>query len=833
MNKRISIRILQLAVIAAGLCLSLHVLLMRGFRSDQALEISLRLAELRTRIEKEVTGNLLRVQGAANFISINPALTQQEFNRYAREALHGTDLLRNLAAAPDLVITYVYPLKGNEAALGLDYRTIPTQWEQAQQAMRTSEMVVAGPLPLVQGGTGLVGRAPVIIRGFTKDRFWGLVSAVIDIGRLYETVGLTAVTDLRIAIRGVDGKGDHGMVFYGDAALFAPGSNAVFMTVTFPSGTWQMAALPAEGAPVPDSLPLMYAVVLALFFATTTVSYTSLRRSHELDLTRQRLTEAQHVAHLGNWDLDLTRDTVWLSDETYAIFGLDKATFTPTLENIFAVCHEDDRENVEREFAASLKTGKQYAMTHRIVRSDGQVRFVYAQGRAELAPDGHPVRSMGTIYDITELKEAEAALRAKEQTLRAMSDASLDGIIMSDARGIVLFWNAAAVRLFGYTEEEALGRDMHRMITLPDDAQKAHAGLPHFGRTGEGPVINATYELRGVRKDQTSIPIELSVSAFEMDGEWYAVGILRDIAKRVAARNKLSSYAKRIALASEAGGVGVWEWDTVTDELTWDKRMRDLYAVLPGEFSGMYRAWTSRVHPEDLDEAESSLQALGREGGDWNKRFRILLPGGGIRYIQAAARAHKDATGRVISIVGINQDVTEQQLARQELKRLATEDGLTGLFNRRYFMELGTREFESSKRYGDPLSVIMFDADKFKTVNDTYGHDVGDTVLKTIAKSALGNLRDVDVLGRIGGEEFAVVLPHTSADMAVMVAERFRQDIAATRIPAHNGITITITLSFGVCQMFPEAHSLDDLLKKADEALYQAKQNGRNRVERA
>jgi diguanylate cyclase (GGDEF)-like protein len=148
-------------------------------------------------------------------------------------------------------------------------------------------------------------------------------------------------------------------------------------------------------------------------------------------------------------------------------------------------------------------------------------------------------------------------------------------------------------------------------------------------------------------------------------------------------------------------------------------------------------------------------------------------------------------------------------------------------------MELGTRAIDHARRYDEPISVIMFDADRFKAVNDTYGHDVGDTVLRGIAAAAARTLRDVDVLGRIGGEEFAAVLPQANAGQAMNVAERLRAEIAAQRIDIGTDAPISVTVSIGVCAGDPASAGLDDMLKAADQALYTAKQNGRNRVESA
>ncbi|GKT30174.1 diguanylate cyclase with PAS/PAC sensor, partial [Aduncisulcus paluster] len=138
----------------------------------------------------------------------------EKFARYAKVVLSGENLLKNLAAAPDFVMRFVSPLEGNLAIVGMDYRKLPNQWGQAKKAQETGDMVIAGPLKLVQGGYGLIGRAPVFVESEKGKKFWGIISAVIDVDKLFKVVDISD-NGLDIAIRGVDGLGEEGKVFLG------------------------------------------------------------------------------------------------------------------------------------------------------------------------------------------------------------------------------------------------------------------------------------------------------------------------------------------------------------------------------------------------------------------------------------------------------------------------------------------------------------------------------------------------------------------------------------------------------------------------------------------
>ncbi|MCM2328684.1 MAG: sensor domain-containing diguanylate cyclase [Lysobacter sp.] len=165
------------------------------------------------------------------------------------------------------------------------------------------------------------------------------------------------------------------------------------------------------------------------------------------------------------------------------------------------------------------------------------------------------------------------------------------------------------------------------------------------------------------------------------------------------------------------------------------------------------------------------------------------------------------------------------------LEKQAHTDPLTGLANRRHFMEVADAELARSRRYDTPLSMLMIDIDHFKEVNDAHGHRAGDRVLQQLARTCLEILREVDVAGRVGGEEFAILLPETEVEGAFEVAERLRTAVAAAEVPREEGLPIRVTISIGVAAM-DAATNLDTLMSQADDALYDAKHGGRNLVRR-
>lgn len=188
--------------------------------------------------------------------------------------------------------------------------------------------------------------------------------------------------------------------------------------------------------------------------------------------------------------------------------------------------------------------------------------------------------------------------------------------------------------------------------------------------------------------------------------------------------------------------------------------------------------------------------------------------------------------GELGYFAAIERDLTEIKLLQSRLEKLASTDDLTGLANRNAFMSKAETEFLRAQRYKRSLSVIMIDVDHFKCVNDEHGHAVGDIVLREVSKICGEALRDSDTLGRIGGEEFVLLLPDTPIKNAEYVAERMRKQLASSPIK-HNNIELLVTASFGVATIDHKDGTFNALIERADQAMYDAKKSGRNKVKSA
>lgn len=311
--------ILSVALLIGGAALLAEQLvenvMSERFRQVERLSVVERLSALRARLEGNVIGNAQLVRGLVAAIATEPQITQKRFEAIASKLFSVKSQLRNIGAAPDLVIKFMYPKQGNEAAIGLDYTKNPAQYAAADLARNTGDVVIAGPVNLVQGGQGLISRMPVFVEGDPgqSKKFWGLVSAVIDVERLYLDSGLLDDTLLiDVAIRGKDSQGASGELFLGDGGVFA--AHPVLATVTLPYGSWQMAAIPKGGWPTwsGDSIyapyvRLAFGVCASLIFMIA-LSLMWSRKSRAA--TAQELRQAKNAAEKAQEQLTQAIETI-------------------------------------------------------------------------------------------------------------------------------------------------------------------------------------------------------------------------------------------------------------------------------------------------------------------------------------------------------------------------------------------------------------------------------------------------------------------------------------------------------------------------------------------
>nr|WP_321272360.1 diguanylate cyclase [uncultured Tolumonas sp.] len=293
----------------------------------------------------------------------------------------------------------------------------------------------------------------------------------------------------------------------------------------------------------------------------------------------------------------------------------------------------------------------------------------------------------------------------------------------------------------------------------------------------------------------------------------------------------LRESEERLRLALGAANQGWFDANIQTGVVSSSPEYAKILGYEPDEFSSNLQVWENSIHPEDRPLVMATYRQCLADGRPLQMEYRRQKKDGGWVWIRTIGKLTAwDSQHQPLRISGIHTDITTQKLVEFELVHQAHTDYLTGFHNRGHFMEQAEHALKRVVRYGGELSIFMLDVDHFKKINDTYGHKVGDIVLQKLATVCQDTLRVVDIIGRVGGEEFAILLPETNEEEAFSVAERLREAIANAKVPLGNGLPLSVTVSIGIASLTSKDDNIDVLLNLADKALYAAKHAGRNRV---
>lgn len=433
--------------------------------------------------------------------------------------------------------------------------------------------------------------------------------------------------------------------------------------------------------------------------------------------------------------------------------------------------------------------------------------------------------SVVTFIDISEPLRMEAERANMEARWSHLMDSSSDAVFMTDQIGNMRYVNQAAATLLGYTREELMS--MLYFDLVPEGWRDVYrSNLEDLIKNKRQRLM----ETRLVCKDGTRIPLELNVSCAFEDGLVY--GAFRDISARKESEKKLKQLLERFTLATSAAKLGVVDFSIADDMLTFDKIGCELHGFpLQDEYSVGYEAYERFIHPEDRALVKAKVAASIESRQDMEMQFRVCLPSGQVRNMEAFVKVALDMRGQSVRMLGVCRDITQQKLHEYEINLLAYYDPLTKLPNRRLLQDRLKHALAISahaKSYG---AVLFLDLDHFKNLNDTRGHDIGDMLLLEVSARLLASVREGDTVARLGGDEFVVILESLSTrhELAMhqteLVAEKLvdllAQPFDLDGEPYLSGGSIGISLFQG------HQESMDDLLRYADSAMYQAKVAGR------
>ncbi len=438
-------------------------------------------------------------------------------------------------------------------------------------------------------------------------------------------------------------------------------------------------------------------------------------------------------------------------------------------------------------------------------RKDGTSFPVRVTRVHKIAPD----RTLLLIRDRSALAQARERLRQLDQALATMGA----GVAIANRELEIVEHNRALAEMHGYPERGLLGR------RLAEIANEALAGVDFRALQVMGGL---RAEAINRRLDGTPLPVEIRLDVVQ-DDERIAVGlvgIFQDITERRRAEEALRLSEERYALAVRGANDGIWDWNLRRSEIHYSERWQSMLGLDPDSASLSPDEWFSRVHPEDLAGLTEALQRhLGGESEHFEHEHRMLHRDGGYRWMLARGAVIWDPGGIPVRMAGSQTDITDRKV----------HDPLTGLPNRALFLDrLDGARARARRRDAKQFAVLFLDIDRFKMVNDSFGHPAGDLLLVLVARRIETCLRAGDTVARLGGDEFTFLLEEVAGiDDAVAITDRIHQAFSAPfDVDGHE---LFVTASIGIVLGDPDTENLPEMVRDADTAMYRAKVGGRGR----
>lgn len=631
-----------------------------------------------------------------------------DFNSMAHQLIGYYPGVMSLQLAPNGVVKDIYPLTGNEKAIGHNLLKDPTRNKEAFVARDSGHMTLAGPFPLLQGGIGAVGRLPIYLSKPSKSTstFWGFSIALIRFPGVLQNAGLDWLIKHNYDYR-----------------------------------LWRI-------HPDTQKIQLIASSDSSRGMLTTPVRY-------PVNMPN------------GTWMLDVQPVNGWHN-------------------------YQHLLSNIALDLLISLLLGW---MTWQMIE--------LRRHRAELA-------------ELVE--ERTTALNSETYRQATLLQTSLDGIYIIDEKGTLTEFSPSFAQMLGYTPTE-----MTHMNAMIWDRQLRSSELPDIIQKG----LNQSWRYESTHrcKDGTFIDVEINAKGIEINGQRYLYSSARNITDR-----KQSEQLLRVAATAFESQEGMVVTDSHTTILNVNKSFTRITGFNREEAIGQKIGFLKSGHHDPLfyQQLWKSIQDIGSWQGEiWNRRKS------GVLYPEwLSISAVKDNQNNITHYVGTMSDITLRKEAEEKIRQLAFYDPLTQLPNRRLLIDRLNKALLGSARRQQAGALLFIDLDNFKTLNDTLGHDMGDELLQIVAHRLNLSVRESDTVARLGGDEFIIMLEGLSqiAEEATKQVRQIGENIVATigqTYSLSNG-THHSTCSMGAVIFMGKHSSVDDLLKQADLAMYQAKAAGRN-----
>ncbi len=564
-------------------------------------------------------------------------------------------------------------------------------------------------------------------------------------------------------------------------------------------------------------------------------TFTDITHQTQTEEARERLHEllkaSQAIAQVGGWEVDLAANKVVWTDEVYRMLDTEAGTFVPTTANVMRFFTPESTVLVGAAIKSGFKTGLEVPLEIEMLTATGRSIWVQAKGRA-VKNEGRLTSFVVMVQDVTARKLAEQALQASEETFKKIT-AQVPGMVFRLRLGL------DGTRTYTFVSEGV--RDLYGVS--PEAVMANNKLLGTFRHPDDGEVIEADL----VTATMTSLPLLVQFRIKLADGtvKWVQIssicvsqddtgqersGVMTDITQRKLADAQLQESEERWKLALDSTGDGVWDWYIQSGREVYSKRYKEMYGYAEDKIWQTADEYVDLVHPDDkalmIQNQEEYFQG---KSATYQNEHRVRCADGSWKWVLTRGMViSRDATGKPLRMIGTHTDISSRKSAEALVWQQANFDALTGLPNRRMLRKRLEDDMKACIANGQRLVILFIDLDHFKEVNDTLGHDKGDMLLIEAGRRIRERLRDADIVARMGGDEFTVVL----SDMADNGrTQRIAEGIlgALSTVFQLDVDQVFVSASIGITNYPQDATEVESLFKNADQALYVAKGAGRNR----
>jgi PAS domain S-box/PAS domain S-box/diguanylate cyclase (GGDEF) domain len=449
-------------------------------------------------------------------------------------------------------------------------------------------------------------------------------------------------------------------------------------------------------------------------------------------------------------------------------------------------------------------------------------RNIPCEGRDEVAKLAVSINRM-----LRDLKINEMDILRSEKRFKDLVQLLPEIVMETDKDNRIIFINKSFFEVLGYSETDLQEGLYINEILAPADFIKVKDKFSTLARGGK----TESSEFKAIKKDGTVFPaLVSSVAIFDGEGRFSGIrSIAVDITSRKKEEEKLRELEERWEFALEGSGDGVWDWNFETNEVYYSKILMEILGFDEAEFKNKFSEFQERINPDDLPNVMENINRhLRSETPYYTAEYRIRKKDKAYMWALDRGKVIRwDTEGKPLRMIGTFTDISVRKRLEEEIKKMAFRDPLTNLPNRLLFNDRFEQAIITSRRHKKMFAMIIIDIDKFKKINDTCGHDIGDKLITHVGLKIKDLLRKSDTIARFGGDEFLLLLPEISNKADVEIIAKKIVDSFGEKILL-GGKKLSITLSMGI-SLYPEdGEDSSTLLKNADLALYDVKESGRN-----